>query len=310
MKILITGGAGFIGSHVAENFLQAGNEVILFDNLSTGEIANVKYLKNKFPKSKILFIKGDVSKKKDFAKIPNGVELIVHLAAIVSVRKSVEDPIETNTVTLGGAINIFEYAKENKIKKIIQASSAAVYGEIKKFPLSEKYSGEFISPYAISKYVCEVYADYYYKTFGIKTVSLRFFNVFGERQQHNSPYSGAIAKFAQAFKEKSEINIFGDGKNIRDYIYVKDIANAIFKIAGKSLKGNSVYNLGTGKGTNLLQLVKTLEKIFGYKVKINFLPAKIGDPRKSLADVSKIKKELGIVAEYSLERGLLAMLDK
>ena len=153
------------------------------------------------------------------------------------------------------------------IKKIIQASSAAVYGDIKKLPIKESDAKieKQLSPYAISKFTSEMYADYYEKLFDIKTVSLRFFNVYGPRQNPNSVYSGVISKFVKAFQEKGEINIFGDGKNVRDFIYVEDVANTIISLINKKINKNAVYNLGTGKGVNLLQMVKILEKILKFR---------------------------------------------
>ena len=263
MKILITGGAGFVGSHVAEEFLGKAreNRVVILDNLSTGKMENIEYLWDKFAKERVKFIKGDVSKKETFEMLgkdlkmeKEGIYAIVHLAAIVSVPQSIDNPIETNNVTLGGSINIFEFAKKMGIKKIIQASSAAVYGDIKKLPIKESDAKieKQLSPYAISKFTSEMYADYYEKLFDIKTVSLRFFNVYGPRQNPNSVYSGVISKFVKAFQEKGEINIFGDGKNVRDFIYVEDVANTIISLINKKINKNAVYNLGTGKGVNLL----------------------------------------------------------
>lgn len=313
MKILLTGGAGFIGSHVADVLLQNGHMVVIVDNLSTGKIDNVKFLekKHKDRKQNLLFIKGDITNKKTFKKLEK-FDCIVHLAAIVSVPKSVQDPFETNQVTLGGTINVFEFARTNNIKKIIQASSAAVYGGVKKIPVKEEYTkgneNNFLSPYAIAKYVSEMYADYYSKLFDIRTVSLRFFNVYGKRQDPKSPYSGVISIFANAFKNKSELNIFGDGKNTRDFVYVGDVANTISKlVAMKNIK-TDVFNLGTGKQTSLLQLVAAMEKIFGYKVKINFRDGRVEDIKKSVANILKIQKHLKFKAKYNLLEGLTEML--
>jgi UDP-glucose 4-epimerase len=307
MKILLTGGAGFIGSHIADVLLLNGYEIVIVDNLSTGKIDNIKFLEDKFP-NKIKFIQGDISEYEVFKKLNHRFSAIIHLAAIVSVPRSVHDPIETNQVTLGGAINVFEFARINNIKKIIQASSAAVYGDVKKYPVKEKDIGNFLSPYAISKYSCELYANYYDKAFAIKTISMRFFNVYGERQDPSSPYSGVISIFVNAFKNKSQINIFGDGKNTRDFIYVGDVANIILKLVEKKDVKTDVYNLGTGKQTSLLQLVRAMEKIFGYKVKVNFKEARVGDIKKSVANISKIQKHLKFQPKYSLVQGLSQML--
>jgi UDP-glucose 4-epimerase len=289
----------------------------VLDNLSTGKLENIEYLWEKFGKQKLEFVKGDVADKKSFeeldGKLKNkkgkevgGIDAIVHLAAIVSVPQSVADPAETNRVTLGGTINMFEFARANNIKKVVQASSAAIYGEVKKFPIKESYASGFISPYAIAKYASELYADYHDKVFGIKTISFRFFNVYGERQDPKGMYSGVIAKFVEAFRNKSEINIFGNGKNTRDFIYVKDVSETICSLVTSETfpQKSNVYNLGTGQETSLLQMLKTLEKIFGYKVKINFLPTRAGDIKKSVADISKIKKGLKFRPKFTLEQGL------
>lgn len=306
MKILVTGGAGFVGSHVVEGLLEREMSVVVLDNLSTGKLENIAYLWEKFGKDKLEFVKADVSKTESFEKLPNDISVIVHLAAIVSVPESVSSPVETNTVTLGGTINVFEFARINNVQKVVQASSAAVYGDIKKFPIKESFAGGFISPYAISKYVSELYADYYDKLVGIKTISLRFFNVYGERQDPKGMYSGVIAKFAESFKNKSEINIFGNGKNTRDFIYVKDVSETICNLATTKNfpKKSTAYNLGTGTETSLLQMLKTLEKIFGYKVKVNFLPPRVGDIKKSVADIKKIKKDFKFKPKFTLEQGL------
>lgn len=321
MKILLTGGAGFIGSHVADLLLQNGHEVVVVDNLSTGKIENIKFLekKHKDNKSNLKFIKADVTNKKTFEQLQSeitksgsGFDCIVHLAAIVSVPKSIQDPFETNQVTLGGTINVFEFARMNNIKKIIQASSAAVYGGVKKIPVKEEYikdsNGCFLSPYAIAKYVTEMYAGYYSQLFGISTVSLRFFNVYGERQDPSSPYSGVISIFVNAFKNKSDINIFGDGKNTRDFIYVGDVANTILRLVEKKEIKTDVYNLGTGKQTSLLELVAAMEKIFTYMVKVNFKEGRVGDIKTSVANISKIQKSLKFQPNFTLMQGLTKML--
>jgi UDP-glucose 4-epimerase len=199
---------------------------------------------------------------------------------------------------------VFEFAKRNNVKKVVQASSAAVYGGVKKFPIKESFAGGFISPYAISKYASELYANYYDKTFGIRTVSLRFFNVYGERQDPKGMYSGVIAKFVESFKNKSEINIFGHGKNTRDFIYVKDVARAVVDILTSKFVKSGEYNLGTGKQISLLQMVQVLEKVFGYKVKINFHPPRIGDIKKSEADISKVRRDYKFKPTFSLEQGI------
>lgn len=306
MKILVTGGAGFVGSHVVEGLLERGMSVVVLDNLSTGKLENIAYLLEKFGKNNLEFVKGDVANTKSFKEIGDKIEAIIHLAAVVSVPQSVADPQETNAVTLGGTINVFEFARINNIQKIVQASSAAVYGDIKKFPIKESFAGGFISPYAISKYASELYANYYDKTFGIRTVSLRFFNIYGERQDPKGMYSGVIAKFVESFKNKSEINIFGNGKNTRDFIYVKDVSETICNLATTKNfpKKSAVYNLGTGQETSLLQMLKTLEKVFGYKVKVNFLPPRVGDIKKSVADITKAKKDIKFRPKFTLEQGL------
>lgn len=309
MKILITGGAGFIGSHTAERFLEEGNQVALFDNLSTGSLDNVKYLKKKF-NDKVEFVKGDVRKAGDFKKLPKDIDLIVHLAAIVSVPQSIENPEESNLVTLGGTVNVFEFAKKHGIQKVIQASSAAVYGDVKKVPIKEEYAGNFISPYAISKFGSEIYAGYYERVFGIKTVSLRFFNVYGERQRFNSPYSGVIAIFVESFQKKIGLNIYGNGEKVRDFIYVKDVAAVISNCAARKTFKSGIYNLGTGRGVSIMNMVKTLEKIFGYKVPIAKLKERKGDIKKSVADISRIKKDLNFKPMHNLEEGLRLMLKK
>ena len=299
---LVTGGAGFIGSHIAQLLVENGQNVFVFDNLSTGNLQNLGNIKNK-----ITFIQGSTTNKNDLAKLPQNIDYILHLAAQISVPQSVENPKETFSINTQGTVNILEFAKNIKAKKIVLSSSAAIYGDKTIPPCKEEAKPACQSPYALSKLQGEELLKMYNLLYNLPTVCLRYFNVFGPRQNPNSAYAAVIAKFVDCFIKKHPLTIFGDGKQTRDFIFVKDIARAnIF--AALNLDKGEVYNIATGKHYTLLELIDILSKLFGYKPEIKFMPARVGDIKESFADTSKINAT-GFKAQYNLELGLQKMLE-
>lgn len=298
---LITGGAGFIGSHIARLLVQKAQKVIIFDNLSSGNIDNLKDIAGK-----ITFIKGDITNKADIAKLPTKIDYILHLAAQISVPYSVEEPAETFLTNTQGTLNILEFAKEIKAKKVVLSSSAAIYGDKTLPPCKENAEPACQSPYALSKLQGEEMLKLYNLLYNLPTATLRYFNVFGPRQNPNSTYAAVIAKFVDCFIKKQPITIFGNGKQTRDFVFVKDIAKAnIF--AALNLGNGEVYNVAAGAHYTLLELVNILSELFNHKVQINFAPARAGDIKESFADIAKITKA-GFKPQYTLETGLKEML--
>lgn len=298
---LITGGAGFIGSHIVHLLVENGQKVIIFDNLSTGNMQNLQDIA-----TKINFVKGDITDKKDISKLPKDIDYILHLAAQISVPQSVEKPEETFFINTQGTVNILEFAKSIKAKKVVLSSSAAIYGDKTPPPCKENATPACQSPYALSKLQGEELLKMYNLLYNLPTVCLRYFNVFGPRQNPNSAYAAVIAKFVDCFVKKQPLTVFGDGLQMRDFIFVKDIARAnIF--AAQNLDKGEVYNIATGKHYTLLELIEILSKLFGYKAEIIFKPSRAGDIKESFADTSKISAS-GFKADYDLEQGLKEML--
>lgn len=298
---LITGGAGFIGSHIAHLLIENEQKVIVFDNLSTGNTDNIKDIS-----AKTTFIKGDITNKADLAKLPKNIDYILHLAAQISVPQSIAEPAQTFLTNTQGTWNILEFAKEITAKKIVLSSSAAIYGDKTLPPCKENAEPACQSPYALSKLQGEEMLKLYSLLYNLPTTTLRYFNVFGPRQNPNSAYAAVIAKFVDCFVKKQPLTIFGDGKQTRDFVFVKDIARAnIF--AALNLDKGQVYNVAAGAHYTLLELVAILSKIFNYEAQINFAPARAGDIKESFADISKITAS-GFKPEYSLETGLKEML--
>lgn len=298
---LITGGAGFIGSHIARLLVQNKQKVIIFDDLSTCSLDNIKDIKDK-----ITFIKGDITNKDDLRKLPQSIDYILHLAAQISVPQSIENPQKTFLINTQGTLNILEFARKIKIKKIVLSSSAAIYGDKTLPPCKENDPPDCKNPYALSKLQGEEFFKKYNNLYSLPTVCLRYFNVFGPNQNPNSIYAAVIAKFVDCFIKKQPLTIFGDGMQTRDFIFVKDIAKAnIF--AAFNLNKGEVYNVAAGTHYTLLELIEILSKLFNYTPQINFVPTRIGDIKNSYADITKISK-LGFKAEYTLQVGLEEML--
>lgn len=304
MATLVTGGAGFIGSHLVEELLKEGRKVIVVDDLSTGKVENLPESEN------LTFIKGSITDRELLKNLFDSYKFdtVFHLAAVASVFKSVEEPEATHKVNFDGTLYLLEESKRARVGKFVFASSAAVYGDLPELPKKEEMAVKPLTPYGVDKYASERYVVNSFHLYGLKATALRFFNVYGERQDPSSPYSGVISIFmdrtARYLKgEKVTIDIFGDGRQTRDFVYVKDVVKALL-IAEKDERTNGeVFNVGTGKETSLLDLLKTLKEVAGKIPPVRYLPSREGDIRRSVADISKIE-QLGYFSVFSLKKGI------
>lgn len=297
----LTGGCGFIGSHIAEELVRRGQNVIIFDNLSSGKLSNIEKIKDG-----IALIKGDITKYKNLCSSMSGADIVLHLAAISSVPESVKKPKKTIEVNIQGTVNVLEAARCNKVKMTVFSSSSSVYGTRPEMPYHETSLPDCHSPYALSKLHGEQILELYHKVYGINTVSLRYFNVFGPRQNPNSAYAAVIAKFISCFMNKQPINIHWDGMQTRDFIYIKDVVSANILAAEKG-KSGEIYNVAQGKSCTLLHLADVIESIIGYKPERIFSPKRDGDLKDSSADIEKIKA-IGFTPKYTLIQGLKELL--
>jgi UDP-glucose 4-epimerase len=300
-KVLVTGGAGFIGSHLVDALLDQHCEVMVLDNFSTGK-------KNYLSKNNCLhIIEGDVCDSSVVNQAANSVDVIVHLAAISSVQKSIEAPQMTHNVNVGGTLNVLEAARAQKVKRVLFASSAAVYGDTPTLPAVENAKLNPLTPYAIDKLSSEVYLDFYRRDYGVETASFRFFNVFGERQDPASSYSGVIGIFAARVLENKPLVIYGDGEQTRDFIYVKDAVSVLVQAVIKQKICTDTINVANGKSISLNKLVDLLREIFKKDIKVNYEPVRSGDIRHSLASIDCLmqhyKKE-----ETSIPEGLARLI--
>jgi UDP-glucose 4-epimerase len=295
-KILITGGAGFIGSHTADWLLENGHDVVVFDNLTTGKQA---YLS-----PKVKFIHGDVLDLPLLQQTLQDCDAVLHLAALPSVPKSIEDPVHSLHVNTLGFLNVLQAIRNlKKSIRLVYASSAAVYGNAEKLPCSDEVLPDAaLSPYALEKANNERYAELFSQLFGIKSLGLRYFNVYGVRQDPNSPYTGVIAKFLECYQQDKSITIFGNGEQSRDFISVTDVAKANALALASDYSG--VLNIATGVPQNLKDLVKYLEKAGKKPAKIEYAPERLGDIPKSYAKVDKAERFLKFKSTISLEQGV------
>ena len=304
MKICVTGGAGFIGSALVKSFLEKNYEVTIFDNFSNSSEENVSTLLNKGAS----LVKGDVRNFEDIEKALNDSDLVIHLAAQISVEESIKKPELTHSINVGGTENLLKACVAKKVNKIILASSAAVYGQPKELPLTESSPISPISPYGQSKVEMEKLLEEFSKNYGINGISLRFFNIYGKGQ--TDEYAGVITKFMKNISENIQLIIFGDGSNTRDFISIVDVVdsihNAIEKIEGK--KGNC-YNIATGKSVSIKELAELMISISGENLEIIFEPPKEGEIVYSQTTIELAKKELGFEPKTKLSDGLKKLLE-
>jgi nucleoside-diphosphate-sugar epimerase len=299
-KILVTGGAGFIGSHLVGKLVENGTEVTVLDNLSTGKIENIeKHLQNRSVK----FVKGDVCNFGLVKKLVSDVDSVINLAAIASVQCSVENPSLVNDVNVKGTLSLLKASLDSDVKRFIQASSAAVYGDAQKLPVHEEFKPMPLSPYAVSKLAAENYATVFNHVYGLETVCLRYFNVYGPRQAYND-YSGAITIFVNDVLSNRRPKIFGDGKQTRDFVFVEDVVSAnVLALTEKSAIGE-IFNIATGKATSINKLLQMLQRIGKRNLKPVYEEPREGDILHSYASIEKAKTLLGYEPTFSLEEGL------
>jgi len=295
-KVLVTGGAGFIGSHSVDLLLENGIEVRVLDNLSTGKMKN---LPANHPN--LEFVQGDIRNMSDVLAAMNGATYCLHLAAQVSVSLSIQDPVNSSEANVQGFLHVLEAARQCDVKRVVYASSAAVYGVPAYLPLDEQAPVKPISPYGLEKLIDEKYASLYSDLYGLSTLGLRYFNVYGPRQDPSSPYSGVISIFTKNIREKKTIQIFGDGNQTRDFVFVKDVAATNVQALSSGLL--SVSNVGTGESVTLMQLLNVLEGIGGEADK-EFFVAREGDICDSSMDPSMLRNSLKMVALTPLKEGL------
>jgi len=305
---LVTGGAGFIGSHIAETLLKEGHRVRILDNFSTGRRENLQAIQMIAPLN-LEIIEGDVRDKKVCDQVVSGIDFVFHEAAQVSVPESVNDPETTQEVNIGGTLNLLSACKRAGIKRLVLASSTAIYGDspdekdsLK--PKKEHLTPNPLSPYALSKLVGEYYCRLFSKVYGLSTVALRYFNVFGPRQDPNSEYAAVIPKFIERLLQNLPPVIYGDGKQSRDFVYVGDVIQANFQACHQDGIEGEVFNVASGRSYTLLQLLEYLKKIIHSAQEPVFAPARAGDIRHSKADIQKARKFLGFQPKIGLRKGL------
>jgi nucleoside-diphosphate-sugar epimerase len=291
-KFVITGGAGFIGSHLAEA-LARENDVLVIDDLSTGKLENLTGLD-------VEFQKGCITDTELLRQSFQGADCVFHQAAIASVKKSVEDPLQTNAVGIEGTLKVLLAARDAGVRLAVLASSAAVYGSSPELPKTEGMTPEPMSPYAVSKLAGEHYARVFQELYGLQTVSLRYFNVFGPRQDPSSEYSGVISRFISILLQGGQPVIYGDGEQTRDFVYVADVVKANI-LASRSSTG--IFNIACGRSISLNALAKMIGDILGREVKPRYEAPRPGDIRHSLADISRARS-LGYSPDWSMEEGL------
>lgn len=304
MKALVTGGAGFIGSHLVTRLLHDGHDVVVYDNLTSGKRENLAHLGT----GGVEIVVGDVRDAGLLERTMAGAELVFHQAAIVSVPYSVEHPQETHDVNIQGTLNVLMAAKAVRAKRVMFACSAAVYGEEAETPNVETMRAAPVSPYGIEKLTGEQYLAVWNKLYGVETVSLRYFNVFGERQDPRSPYSGVISIFVDRARSGRGVTMFGDGGQTRDFVYVGNVVEANIKAALTPGVGGRNYNVGCGGRTTLLEMLAMIERITGKTIERTHEPPRAGDIRDSFASIDKIRKELGYEPKVGVEEGLTRLI--
>jgi len=299
MRYVVTGGAGFIGSNTVDELVRRGESVVVLDDLSAGKEDNLAEVRNK-----ISFIKGSVNDIEAVRRSMQEADYVIHFAARTSVPRSVKDPLETNRVNVEGTLNVLLAARDAKVKRVVLAASSSAYGETPTLPKVETMPPEPISPYGVSKYAGELYAQVFGRVYGLQTVSLRFFNVFGPRQDPGSPYSGVLSKFCTAFLEGAEPVVFGDGEQTRDFTYIENVVQATLLACEAPGASGKVFNVGTGARISLNQTLELLREISGAPLAAKNEPAREGDIRDSQADLTLSRDLLGYRPTVEFAEGL------
>lgn len=304
-KVLVTGGAGFIGSNLADGLIKQGAKVTIIDNLITGFRENLDEINGDFE-----FIEADVNDEAKLKKALEGKEIVFHQAALPSVPRSIDNPLETHQACVDGTFSVLLKSKEAGVRRVVYAASSSAYGNQAISPKHESMSPEPLSPYAAAKLMGEYYCQVFHKVYGLETLCLRYFNVFGPRQNPSSQYSGVISRFTDALMSGKTPVIYGDGETSRDFTYVANVVNANIKAAQTSKGLGETANIANGESITLNELLEVLKKITGRPdVKAEYLPERIGDVKHSLADNTRAKKWLGYEKLVDLEEGLEKTID-
>ena len=300
-KYLVTGGAGFIGSNIVKEIINRGEFARVLDNFSTGKRENISEFEGN---KNFELIEGDIRSYHTVWEAVKGTDYILHQAALPSVPRSIKDPLTTNDVNINGTLNILEAAKEFKVKRVVYASSSSVYGNSKVSPKNEDMPVNPLSPYALSKYAAERYMQIYYNLYGVETVCLRYFNVFGPNQDPNSEYSAVIPKFIKSIIKSESPIIYGDGTQSRNFTYVKNTVEAnLLACKAENVVGR-VYNIACGKSYSLNELVHEINLILNKDIKAKYEAERIGDIKYSKADITKIQNEMGFKPVIEFKEGL------
>lgn len=303
-KVLVTGGAGFIASHIATALVERGDQVRILDNLCAGFLKNIEHIKGD-----VEFIEGDVADEEVVAKAVDGVELVFHQAALASVPLSLERPLDTNHACVTGTLNVLNQAAKANVRRVVYAASSSAYGDQ---PFSAKRESDLpqvLSPYAAAKLAGELYCQAFYHSFGLETVGLRYFNVFGPRQDPASPYSAVIPLFVTAILSGKPPVVYGDGGQSRDFVFVGNVVQGNLLAAEAEGAAGKIFNMAEGRQTSLLQLLNLLSELLGVEIEPDFQEARAGDVRESLADISQARSILGYEPKTDLVTGLKQTID-
>jgi nucleoside-diphosphate-sugar epimerase len=299
MRYLVTGGAGFIGSNIVDELVRRGQEVVVLDDLSAGKEANLAGVRDK-----IDFRVGSITDLATVQSACRGAEYVIHLAAQTSVPRSVKEPFETNRVNIDGTLNVLIAARDAKARRFIYAASSAAYGEVATLPKVETMQPAPISPYGVTKYVGELYAQVFGRVYELENACVRYFNVFGPRQDPTSQYSGVLSRFMLAILEQRQPLIYGDGEQTRDFTYIENIVDETLRACEASGASGMVFNGGTGLRISLNEVLRLLEKLTGTRIQAKHEPARSGDIRDSQADISLARRVLGWEPRVRFETGL------
>jgi nucleoside-diphosphate-sugar epimerase len=298
-RFLVTGGAGFIGSHIVRRLVGEGELVRVVDDLSTGQSIRLKTARDS-----IEFVEGDLADERVSDEIVRDVDYVLHQAAVPSVQRSVYDPIGTNRANVNATLNLLESCRKAGVRRLVYAASSSAYGDTEVLPKVEEMSSNPLSPYALQKLVGEHYCKLYYDLYGLETVSLRYFNVFGPDQDPHSEYSAVIPKFITRLLAKESLTIYGDGEQSRDFTYVDNVVEAnLLALRATDAPGN-VCNIGCAARITLNKVISLLEEILGIKANVNYTDPKAGDVRHSLADITQARRLLGYEPKVMVKEGL------
>jgi nucleoside-diphosphate-sugar epimerase len=300
---LVTGGAGFIGSHLAEELVRRGHRVRVVDNLVTGNRRNLDHI------PAVEFLEGDLADRDVAGRAVEGIEYVLHQAAIPSVPRSVKDPLTSNEANVTGALNLLVAARDARVKRLVYAGSSSVYGDTPTLPKREDMPPKPLSPYALQKLMAEQYCQMFTRLYGFETVTTRYFNVFGPRQDPGSPYSGVISLFSSAILDGRQPVIYGDGEQTRDFTYVANVVDGVLRACEAPKAAGEAMNVATGGRISLNDLLRVMNKICGTKAKPIYKEPRAGDVRDSQADISKARALLGYEPIVGFEEGLRQTLD-